>query len=92
MIPVHLKINIFKTAELTIYTYGCESWIIRPSDENIINAFVTSCYRILLGIQRVTNTEVYRRSAQTLLIVTIRVRQLKWVSHVVIRVNLACAI
>ena len=88
MIPVHLKINIFKTAELTIYTYGCESWIIRPSDENSINAFATSCFRIILGIKRldrVTNAEVYRRSAQTPLIATIRARQLRWVGHLLRR-------
>ena len=30
-ISVQLKLNIFKTAVLTILTYGCECWIIRPS-------------------------------------------------------------
>ena len=64
--------------------YGCESWIIKPYDEISINAFETSCYRIKLGVKRldkVTNIEVYQRTAQVLLMSTIRARQLRWLGH-----------
>ena len=87
-IPVQLKINIFKTAVITILTYGCECWIIRPCDEGSINAFATSCYRIILGVKRldrITNIEIYRRTAQEPLMPTIRARQLRWIGHLLRR-------
>ena len=69
-------------------TYGCECWIIRPSDENSINAFATSCYRIILGVirlDRITNNEIYRRTAEEPLMSTIRARQLMWIDHLLRR-------
>ena len=69
-------------------TYGCECWIIRPSDENSINAFATICYRIILGVKRldrITNNEIYRRTAEEPLMSTIRARQLRWIGHLLRR-------
>ena len=82
-IPVQLKINIFKTAVLTIFTHGCECWIIKLN-ESSINLFATSCYRIILGVKRldkVTNVEIYQWSAQIPLMSTIRARQLRWIGR-----------
>ena len=80
--------HIFKTAVLTILTNGFECWIIRPSEENNINAFAMNCYRIILGVKRldrITNIEIYRRTAQEPLMPTIRARQLRWIGHLLRR-------
>ena len=72
----------------TIFTHECECWIIKPSDKSSINAFATSCYRIILGVKRldkVTNVEIYQRSAQIPLMSTIRARQLRWIGHLLRR-------
>ena len=39
---------------VTILLYGCESWVISQDMENKINAFATSCYRVMLNIKRWT--------------------------------------
>ena len=71
----------------TIFSHGCECWIIKLN-ESSINLFATSCYRIILGVKRldkVTNVEIYQRSAQIPLMSTIRARQLRWISHLLRR-------
>ena len=46
------KVRLFNTTCLTVLLYGCESWVITRHMENSINAFATSCYRIMLNIKR----------------------------------------
>ena len=45
-------VNLFYTTCVIILLYGCESWVISHDMENKINAFATSCYRIMLNIKR----------------------------------------
>ena len=49
----HLDKNqLVYTTCVTILLYGYESWVISQDMESKINAFATSCYRIMLDIKR----------------------------------------
>ena len=55
------KLHIFDSLILSILLYGAESWTATQKLKNELNAFGTSCYRILLNIRsidRVTNQHV----------------------------------
>ena len=68
-----------------ILLYGCESWVISQDMENKINAFATSCYRVMLNIKRidhVLNTTVYSMTNTVPLIHLVRHRQLKFLGHI----------
>ena len=85
VIPTSMKIKLFNTTCVTVLLYGCESWVISKDMEERINAFATSCYRIMLGIKRVDripNATVYNLTGTKPLIVQVRTRQLKFLGHV----------
>ena len=50
-LPISTKVKLFNTTCVTILLYGCESWVVSQDMECKINAFATSCYRVMLGIQ-----------------------------------------
>ena len=61
------------------------SWVISQDMENKINAFATSCYRVMLNIKRidhVLNTTVYSMTNTVPLIHLVRHRQLKFLGHI----------
>jgi hypothetical protein len=62
---ISLKVNIFKTAVLSILLYGCEAWVLTQKMEQWIDGFETNCLRVLLGIRRidrVPNATIYTRT------------------------------
>ena len=76
---------MFNTTCVTILLYGCESWVISQDMENKINAFATSCYRVMLNVERidhVLNTTVYSMTNTVPLIHLVRHRQLKFLGHI----------
>ena len=80
-----LKISLFKATCLPVFLYACETWVITEAMSNTINAFATSCYRIMLGIKhldRVSNSVVYKEVNQYPLILDVRKRQLKFLGHI----------
>ena len=84
-ISIDTKIRLFNTTCVTVLLYGCESWIISVNMENKINAFATSCYRIMLGIKRldcVRNAQIYEMTNTQPLINTVRQRQLRFLGHI----------
>ena len=79
------KVKLFNTTCVTILLCGCESWVISQDIENKINAFATSCYRVMLNIKRidhVLNTTVYSMTNTVPLIHLVRHRQLKFLGHI----------
>ena len=79
------KVKLFNTTCVTILLYGCETWVISQDMENKINAFATSCYRVMLNIKRidhVLNTTVYSMTNTVPLIHLVRHRQLKFLGHI----------
>ena len=62
-IPLSLKLNIFNAAVISIFLYGCETWIINENMASKTNSFAISCFPILLGIKRIdkiTNERIYQ--------------------------------
>ena len=84
-IPLDLKVKIFKVSVLTIFLYGCETWIITEMDADCINSLATICYRKILHIdqviEHVTNQEVLRRVKTQELIFHVQKRQLEKTGH-----------
>ena len=84
-ISISTKVKLFNTTCVTILLYGCESWVISQDMENKINAFATSCYRVMLNIKRidhVLNNTVYSMTNTVPLIHLVRHRQLKFLGHI----------
>ena len=84
-IRIPTKVKLFNTTCVTLLIYGCESWVISQDVENKINAFATSCYRVMLNIKRidhVLNTTVYSMTNTVPLIHLVRHRQLKFLGHI----------
>jgi len=84
-ISITTKIRLFNTTCVTVLLYGCESWVISSDMENKINAFATSCYRIMLNIKRidrVSNAQIYATTGTEPLIILVRQRQLRFLGHI----------
>ena len=84
-IPISTKVKLFNTTCVTVLLYGCESWILSGAMESQINAFGTSCYRIMLNIKRidrVTNSTIYDLTQTSPLVENVRSRPLRFLGHV----------
>lgn len=84
-ISIKAKVKLFNTTCVTVLLYGCESWVISQDMESKINAFATSCYRIMLNIKRidhVPNTSIYAMTSTVPLIHNVRARQLRFLGHI----------
>ena len=84
-LSISIKVKLFHTTCVTILLYGCESWVVSHDMESKINAFATSCYRIMLNIRRrdhVTNNTIYTMTNTKPLIQRLRERQLRFLGHI----------
>ena len=84
-ISLATKIRLFKATCVTVLLYGCESWVLSVNMENKINAFATSCYRIMLNIKRlnrVSNARIHEMTNTQPLVNTVRQRQLRFLGHI----------
>ena len=66
---------------LTVFLYGCETWVLNDKNIKTINAVATVGYRKILGINqmidKISNTEVLRRVNSHELIKYVYKRQLE---------------
>jgi len=84
----HLKISIFKAACLSILMYGSETWVLEAKLKKKLGSFATNCYRQILNIKRldkISNEKVYEMVGQEPLTITLAVRQLTWIGHMLRR-------
>ena len=84
-LSISTKVNLFYTTCVTILLYGCESWVLSQDMESKINAFATSCYRIMLDVKRkdrIPNTIIHSRTNTQPLIHCVRKRQLRFLGHI----------
>ena len=84
-ISISTKIKLFNTTYVNVLLYGCESWVLSKAMESEINAFGTSCYRIVLNmkrIDRVSNAKIYDLTQTAPLVENVRTRQLRFLGHV----------
>ena len=84
-ISISTKFKLFNTTCVTVLLYGCESRVLSKAMESEINAFGTSCYRIMLNIKRidrVSNAKIYDLTQIAPLVENVRTRQLRFLGHV----------
>ena len=84
-ISISTNIKLFNTTCVTVLLYGCESWVLSKAMESEINAFDTSCYRIMLNIKRIdraSNAKIYDLTQTAPLVKNVRTRQLRFLDHV----------
>ena len=84
-ISLAAKIRLFNTTCVTVLLYGCESWVLSVNMENKINAFASSCYRIMLNIKRldhISNARINEMTNTKPLINTVRQHQLCFLGHI----------
>jgi len=83
-LPLLLKLRLFQSLCLSIFLYGCESWVITKALIKTINSFATSCYRYILGHKRtdhVPNKTILEEASAAPLVILVQTRQLKWLGH-----------
>ena len=83
-LPLQLKLRLLDALIMSVLLYGSETWIVTKTMSDKINAFGTSCYRILLGIKRtdrVRNSVVLQAVNRKDLCCTVHRRQLKTLGH-----------
>ena len=84
-LPISTKVKLFNTTCVIILLYGCKFWVVSQDMESKINAFATSCYRIMLGISRrdhVTNYSIFSMTNSEPLVYCVKKRQLRFLGHV----------
>ena len=84
-ISISAKIKLFNTTCVTVLLDGYESWVLSKAMESDINAFGTSCYRIMPNIKRidrVSNAKIYDLTQTAPLVENVRTRQLRFLGHV----------
>jgi len=85
---IHLqtKMRIYKSAVLTIATYGCEVWNTTLTQNRRIESFHQSCLRRILKVRwfhRVRNVDVLAKARIKPIINFIAAKRLRWYGHVV---------
>ena len=79
-VPSELKISIYKSAVMSLLTYGCEAWSFTETLQARINGANARC------LSRITGNSVHHEASartQTFDIVTaIRQRKWKWLGHI----------
>ena len=48
-VPIALKIKIFK---ISIFLYGCDTWVIGENEKHLINSLATKCFHHILHINQ----------------------------------------
>ncbi|KAI8480549.1 hypothetical protein Bbelb_417290 [Branchiostoma belcheri] len=82
--PTATKIKLFNVTCVSVFLYGCKTWVLTRDMEDKINSFATSCLRIMLNIKRidhVSNRELYKATNTQPLIFRVRQRQLRFIGH-----------
>ena len=85
-IRLHTKMRIYKSAVLTIVTYGCEVWNTTQTQNRRIESFHHSCLRRILKVRwfhRVRNEDVLTRAHIKPIINFIAAKRMRWYGHVV---------
>ena len=83
-IPLQTKIGLFDASVLSVLLYGSPTWVISDPMAAKINAFQTSCLRIMLDIKRtdrVKNEDIYALTNLQPLTLSVQERQLRFLGH-----------
>ena len=83
-LTLHTKLRIFNANVKSVLLYGAETWLTRRTLINHIQCFVNKCLRRILQIfwpNRITNEELWRRTNQEKVELTIKRRTWRWIGH-----------
>ena len=83
-ITLKLKLRLFDSLILSILMYGAEAWSLTQRMKKQLNAFGTSCYRVMLGIRRtdrVTNARVLQQTQRNNISDKLVQQQLRTLGH-----------
>ena len=81
---IQTKLNIYKSNVRSVLLYGAETWKTSTKTDSRTRGFEGRCLRRILRIrwdQRVTNTEVFRRTGINNINDEIKKRRWKWLGH-----------
>ncbi|KAI8494032.1 hypothetical protein Bbelb_283790 [Branchiostoma belcheri] len=84
-LSIQTKLRVYEACVLGTLLYGSETWSTYAVQEAKLNAFHMRCLRRILGItwmDRVTNSEVLRRSRSRTMYAILSERRLRWLGHV----------
>jgi len=83
-LPLSLKLNIFDATCVSVFLYGSEAWSVTGTIRKTIDAFTTTAYRLMLGIQwrdRIRNVDVLKIVGRDPLMMTVVKQQLRKLGH-----------
>lgn len=82
------KLRIYKTLIRPVLMYGCESWIMKKSDEQLLLVFERKVLRTIFGAVRENgewrrryNFELEREFGEPSIIAVVKTQRLRWAGH-----------
>jgi len=86
-LSLEMKRALIKSCTWSVALYGSETWTLGKTEEKVINAFETWCWRRILKIKwtdRITNEEVFQRvKEERLLLKMLNNRRYSWIGHII---------
>ena len=83
-ITLRLKLRIFESNVKSVLLYGAETWRMTRKNISKLQAWTNKKLRYILGIwwpRRITNEDLWRRTKQEELEITIKRRKWRWIGH-----------
>lgn len=83
-ITIRTKIRLFNTNIKSILLYGSETWNASRTNINRIQVFINKCLRKIMKIfwpNKISNKELWDRTNQEPIEITIRKRKWRWLGH-----------
>jgi len=82
---MHTKIQLLKALVWPVVLYGCESWTLKKTDEERLNAFEMKCLRFVLRVSwtaKKTNESVQTTGTERCLLASVKQRKLVYYGHI----------
>ena len=84
------KLRLFNSNVKSIHLYGSETWRETASTIKALQVFLNRCLRTILGVRwpdTISNKELWRKTKQQPINLTIRSRRWKWIGHTLRKAN-----
>ena len=84
------KLRLFNSNVKYVLLYGSEAWRETASSIKALQVFLNRCLRTILGVRwpdTISNKELWRKTKQQPINLTIRSRRWKWIGHTLRKEN-----
>ena len=84
------KLRLFNSNVKSVLLYGSETWRETASSFKALQVFLNHCLRTILGVRwpdTISNKELWRKTKQQPINLTIRSRRWKWIRHTLRKAN-----